>query len=139
MPASDQAFETECIHGRSADVHQDPPPRGARGVVRGFPLRCGGGANTGWKTAVTLTATGVTANAGIEGARLGKNSPAPARGATEPCANTPGDVARAQRRSKVLQWSIAVSTGALLVMTAQQGEQQEPSQIVAGILQNARS
>jgi hypothetical protein len=99
----------------------------------------GAGANTGLKTAITLAAMGVTAYAGIEGAKLGKNSPAPAQGATEPSAATPHDVAQAQRRLKVLQWSIPALTGVLLVLTAQQGEQQKPSQIAKGLLQSVRS
>lgn len=99
----------------------------------------GAGSNTVVKTVITLAAMGVTAYAGLEGAKLGKNSPAPAEGATEPSAGTPDEVAQAQKRLKVLQWSIPALTGILLVMSAQQGEQQKPSQIAKGILRSVRS
>lgn len=99
----------------------------------------GARSNTTIKSVLTLAAMGVTAYSGLQGAKLGKNSPAPAHGATEPSAATPEDVASAQRRLKVLQWSIPALTGVLLVMTAQQGEQQKPSQIAKGILQSVRS
>jgi hypothetical protein len=99
----------------------------------------GAGANSVVKSVITLAAMGVTAYAGLEGAKLGKNSPAHAQGATEPSAATPDDIAAAQRRLKVLQWSIPALTGILLVMTAQQGEQQKPSQMAKGLLRSVVS
>ena len=38
------------------------------------------------------------------------------------------NVARIQRRLRVLQWATPVLTGALVVLGAQQGEQQRPGQ-----------
>lgn len=99
----------------------------------------GVGANSAVKGVITLAAVGVTAWSGIEGAKLAKGSPAPAQGATEPSAATPDDVAGAQQRLKVLQWSIPVLTGVLLVLSAQQGEQQKPSQVVRGFLRTVVS
>jgi hypothetical protein len=92
--------------------------------------------NTVVKAVLTLAAMGVTAYSGLEGAKLGKNSPTPAAGATEPSAETSQEVAQAQRRLKVLQWSIPVLTGVLVVMTAQQGEQQKPQEIAKGLLKS---
>ncbi|PRY14533.1 hypothetical protein [Kineococcus rhizosphaerae] len=99
----------------------------------------GAGQNTALKTVLTLAAMGVTAYSGLQGAKLGKNSPAPAAGATEPNEQTPHEVAQAQKRLKALQWSIPALTGVLLVMTVQQGEQQKPSQIAKGLIERVRS
>ncbi len=96
----------------------------------------GAGANTAVKTALTAAALGITVWSGIEGARLGKETPTPAAGATEPTGGTDEHTASAQRRLKVLQWSIPALTGVLLVLTSQQGEQQKPRQIAAGVVKN---
>ncbi|MEW1957805.1 hypothetical protein [Kineococcus sp. NPDC059986] len=49
-------------------------------------------------------------------------------------ANRGRDVAAAMKKLKVLQWTIPALTGVLLVLTAQQGEQQKASQVVKGLL-----
>lgn len=115
---------------------------GGIGLIAGNAGRVAGQkgttANTTVKAVLTLAAMGVTAYSGLQGAKLGKNSPAPAHGATEPSSRTPQEVAEAQRRLKLLQWSIPALTGVLLVLTAQQGEQQKPSQIAQGLLARVR-
>ena len=45
-------------------------------------------------------------------------------GATEPTSDASSELANAQRQLKLVQWAIPVVTGALLVLGAQQGEQQ---------------
>lgn len=90
--------------------------------------------NSAVKTVVTLAAVGVTAWSGLEGARLGKDSKAPANSGVEPNQDTPPDVAASMKKLKVLQWTIPALTGVLLVLTAQQGEQQKASQVVKGLL-----
>lgn len=54
-------------------------------------------------------------------------------GATEPAPSTPDDVARAQQQLRYLQWTVPVLTGAIIVLGAQQGEQQRPREILAGL------
>ncbi|ABS02302.1 hypothetical protein [Kineococcus radiotolerans] len=98
----------------------------------------GAGTNTVVKAVITLAAMGVTGYSGLQGVKLGKNSPAAAEGTTEPSAQTPEEAAAAQRKLKYLQWAIPALTGVLLVMTAQQGEQQKPSEIVKGLLGSHR-
>lgn len=90
--------------------------------------------NTVVKSVVTVAAIGVTAYSGLQGAKLGKEAPVHAEGATEPSALTPPETASAQRKLRVLQWSIPVLTGILLVLSSQQGEQQKPSQVLKGFL-----
>jgi len=116
---------------------------GGVGLIAGnsgrVAAQSGARSNTALKAVITLAAMGVTAYSGLEGAKLGKNSPTPAEGATEPSAQTSHEVAQAQQRLKVLQWSIPVLTGVLLVMSAQQGEQQKPKELAKGLLKSVRS
>ena len=88
--------------------------------------------NTAVKIAVTATALGVTALSGFLGAKAAQGDGYAAEGATEPAPSTPSDVASAQRRLRYLQWVQPVLTGAIVVLAAQQGEQQRPTQILAG-------
>ena len=50
---------------------------------------------------------------------------------TEPDESTSEDLAAAQRLQRALQWATPMLTGTLLVLAAQQGEQQRP---FAGLL-----
>jgi hypothetical protein len=58
-------------------------------------------------------------------------------GGTVPAENTPDDVARTQQRLRILQWATPVLTGALVVLGAQQGEQERPSQRIRSWRKNA--
>jgi hypothetical protein len=58
----------------------------------------------------------------------------PVEGGTTPSAETPPEVAGAQRRLNKLQWAIPALTGSLLVMDALMGEQQRPSQAASGFV-----
>lgn len=88
----------------------------------------GVGANTAVKTALTLAALGTTAWSGLLGAKLGSAADVKTEGGTVPAEDTPDDVARIQCRLRILQWATPVLTGALVVLGAQQGEQQRPGQ-----------
>jgi len=87
------------------------------------------------KTAVTAGALAATAYARVLGQKMIKAGDVPVDGATDPSAQTPPDVAGAQRKLSVLQWAIPALTGALLVMDALMGEQQRPSQAASGFVQ----
>jgi hypothetical protein len=88
----------------------------------------GVGANTAVKAGLTLAALGTTAWSGLLGAKLGRAGDVKAEGGTVPAEDTPDDIARTQRRLRILQWATPVLTGALVVLGAQQGEQQRPDQ-----------
>ncbi|WP_308469804.1 hypothetical protein [Kineococcus rubinsiae] len=90
--------------------------------------------NTIVKGALTLVAMGVTAYSGTQGARLGKESPTPAASGVDPNSATSPEAASAQKQLKLLQWSIPALTGILLVLGAQQGEQQKPTEMKKGLL-----
>jgi hypothetical protein len=90
------------------------------------------------KLVVTGAALAATALSGALGAKAAQGSNHPVEGATEPSAATPPDVAKAQQQLKYLQWALPVLTGTIVVLGAQQGEQQRPSQILEGLTRRVR-
>ncbi len=87
------------------------------------------------KTAVTVGALAATAYARTLGQKMIKAGDVPVEGGTDPSAQTPAEVAGAQRKLSTLQWIIPALTGSLLVMDALMGEQQRPSEVTAGFVQ----
>ena len=53
---------------------------------------------------------------------------------TEPVAQTPADVAAAQRQLAMLQWAVPALTGALVVVSALAGEQQRGGNVMHGFV-----
>ncbi len=88
--------------------------------------------NTFAKTAVTAVAVAVTAYSGVLGKKVNERQDNPTEGATEPSAAADKELASVQKQLKYCQWAIPALTGALIVMGAQQGEQQRPAQQVMG-------
>lgn len=88
--------------------------------------------NTAAKLAVTGAALGATAYSGALGAKAAQGEGHPAEGATEPSSSTPDQAAAAQKQLRYLQWALPVLTGTILLLGAQQGEQQRPSQMISG-------
>jgi hypothetical protein len=86
------------------------------------------------KTAVTAGALAATAYARALGQKMISAGDVPVDGGTDPSAQTPPEVADAQRRLNKLQWAIPALTGTLLVMDALMGEQQRPSQAASGFV-----
>jgi hypothetical protein len=105
-----------------------------RDRVRG---QAGAGTNTLVKSALTAAAIGTTAWSGALGARLAQQPPEPADSGAVPNAATPRPTARIQQQLRVLQWVTPVLTGALVVLGAQQGEQQRPAALAAGTAKQA--
>jgi hypothetical protein len=89
--------------------------------------------NTVTKIVITGAALGATVVSGLLGAKTAQGDGHPTEGATEPAASTPNDVAAAQKSLRYLQWALPLLTGALVVLGAQQGEQQRPGQVVSGV------
>jgi len=84
------------------------------------------------KTGITVAALAATAYARALGQKVMDAGDVPVEGGTDPAAETPPEVAGAQRKLNVLQWAIPALTGTLLVLDAKMGEQQRPSQVSAG-------
>ena len=87
------------------------------------------------KVAVTAAAGAASVAAGLAGATILKHSDEGGVGVTEPGAGASDELKTAQRAEKVLQWAIPLLTGVLIVLGAQQGEQQRPA---AGFVESAR-
>jgi CBS domain-containing protein len=90
------------------------------------------------KTALTGLALAATGYSRALGAKLQHVGDVPVEGGTTPTSGTPEEVAKAQRQLDVLQWVIPGLTGATLVLNAQMGEQQRPTNVTTGLLQGAR-
>ena len=93
----------------------------------------GVGANTAVKTLLTGAAIATTAYSGVLGAKILAAGPVHAESGTVSSAATPDDVAATQSQLRVLQWVTPVLTGLLVILGAQQGEQQRPAQVAAGL------
>ena len=89
--------------------------------------------NTVTKIVLTGAALAATAYSGALGTKVAQADGHSVAGATDPAGSTPKEVAAAQQQLRYLQWALPVLTGALVVLGAQQGEQQRPSQILAGV------
>jgi len=87
--------------------------------------------NANAKFWVTVVAGVTTLYSALVGARMAKHADEGAESVTQPGATTSPKLASAQRQQRVLQWLIPIFTSVLIVLTAQQGEQQRP---VAGLL-----
>lgn len=90
----------------------------------------GARANTAVKTALTAAAVGLTAYSGALGRKVAKHSHEGAVGATEPSAENSEELQKTQQRLRGTQWAIPAVTGALVVLSAVQGEQQRPQSLV---------
>jgi hypothetical protein len=90
-------------------------------------------ANTLTKIMLTAAALGATFYGKILGAKTVHGDGHSVEGATQPSSSTPDDIAAAQKQLRYLQWVLPVLTGAIVVLGSQQGEQQRPGQILAGV------
>jgi hypothetical protein len=95
-------------------------------------LQSGTRANTAVKAALTGVALGVTAYSRVLGRKVDEAGYVLAEGGAKPASETPNEVAKAQQQLRMLQWVIPAITGAMVVLTSQQGEQQRPAKILAG-------
>lgn len=94
----------------------------------------GAGTNTAIKAALTGVALASTAFSGWKGAVVAKAGLVPAEGGVIPAEDTPPEVASAQQQLRVAQWVTPAVTAVLIVLAAQQGEQQRPTQLLARLL-----
>lgn len=89
----------------------------------------GVGANTVIKSVLTVAALGTTAYSGILGAKIATEAgSAPVEGGTVPSIDTPDNLAKVQQQQRILQWVTPALTGGILILGAQQGEQQRASE-----------
>jgi hypothetical protein len=70
----------------------------------------------------------------VLGSRISAHTHVAAESGTEPTAQTPADVAKAQKQLAMLQWAVPVVTGALVVISSFAGEQQRASEVHKGLV-----
>lgn len=99
----------------------------------------GATANTAVKAALTVAAAGLTAYAGALGKKVYQHQDEGGVGATEPSPLASTELQKAQKQLKAVQWAIPAVTGVLVVMGAQQGEQQRPQSLVRNQLSRLTS
>lgn len=85
-----------------------------------------GRVNTVVKLSLTVVAAGASLWSGLLGRTIGQHADEGADGVTEPRAGDSAELTTALRQQKVLQWVLPAMTGVLIVLAAQQGEQQRP-------------
>lgn len=90
--------------------------------------------NTIVKAALTGVALAATAFSGWKGKIVADGGNFPTDGAVIPSTDTPAKVASAQQQLRVAQWVTPVVTAVLVVLSAVQGEQQRPGQVIKGLL-----
>ncbi|HET9969216.1 MAG TPA: hypothetical protein VFQ68_13355 [Streptosporangiaceae bacterium] len=89
----------------------------------------GAAANALIKSVLTAAAIGTTVYSGILGAKIASEAgSAPVEGGTVPSEGTPDKVAKLLQQQRVLQWITPALTGGILILGAQQGEQQRASE-----------
>jgi hypothetical protein len=110
---------------------------GGAGLLRANRARAaaqsGVGASTVAKLVLTGAALAVTAYSRTLGKKLQHADGVPVDGGTDPAADTPPELARAQQQLDTCQWLIPALTGGITVLSALQGEQQRPDQQLSGI------
>lgn len=94
-------------------------------------------ANTVIKLMVTAGALAATTYSGYLGGKVAEQGRVHAVSGTQPSAATPPEVAGAQKKLRVVQWVIPALTGTIIVLGAQQGEQQKPREIALGFTKRA--
>ncbi|MBB3157212.1 hypothetical protein FHS07_000896 [Microbacterium proteolyticum] len=110
---------------------------GGVGLILGNKTRLAGQPearrNTIVKLAVTALAGGASVYAGALGATIWAHADEGGDGVTEPAETASHVLASAQKQQRIVQWVIPALTGILIVLGAQQGEQQRPA---AGLLRS---
>lgn len=90
-----------------------------------------GRTNSVVKTLVTVVAGGATLWSALLGRTIAAHADEGADGVTEPGNGASTELRSAQRQQRIMQWVLPAATAVLIVLGAQQGEQQRP---FAGLL-----
>jgi hypothetical protein len=94
----------------------------------------GVGRSTAIKTVATGAALGTAAWSAVLNRKMAAAGDVPVKGATEPGAGTPPDVAKTQQQLKVNQWLNPLISGTIIVLSAWHEEQQRTTQVVPGVV-----
>jgi uncharacterized membrane protein len=86
-----------------------------------------------WKTGLAAATVATTMYAARLGRQLAEAEGTPVASGTTPSSETPDDIASKQRRLKMVQWAVPAEVAALIAMSATQGEQQRPENVLEGV------
>jgi hypothetical protein len=86
-----------------------------------------------WKTGLAAATVGTTMYAARLGRELAEAEGTPVVSGTTPSEETPDDIASKQRRLKMVQWAVPAQVAALIALSATQGEQQRPENVLEGV------
>lgn len=104
---------------------------GGVGLILGNQTRLAGQPEARHNTAIKIVVTGLAAAAslyaGLLGARIWRHADEGGEGVTEPAETASAALASAQTQQRIVQWVIPALTGTLIILGAQQGEQQRPA------------
>lgn len=110
---------------------------GGIGLILGNKTRLAGQSEARHNTAIKLVATGLalaaSVQSGLLGTKIARHADEGGEGVTEPSAASSPALAYAQKQQRILQWIVPALTGLLIILGAQQGEQQRPA---AGLLRS---
>jgi uncharacterized membrane protein len=86
-----------------------------------------------WKTGLAAATVGTTMYAAHLGRQLAEAEGTPVASGTTPSEQTPDDIASKQRRLKMVQYAVPAQVAALIALSATQGEQQRPENVLEGV------
>ena len=103
---------------------------GGIGLIAGNKTRLVGQQESRTNTAIKIVVTGLagasTLASGVLGKKISDHADEGGRGVTEPGSESSPELSSAQRAQKVLQWVTPALVLVVIVLGAQQGEQQRP-------------
>lgn len=82
----------------------------------------------------TIAAAGVTLYSATLGPKVDKHSDEGGTGATEAASGASDELKSAAAKLRVVQWSIPILTGVVIILNAAHGELQRPAAVAKGIL-----
>ncbi|GAA4777185.1 hypothetical protein [Citricoccus nitrophenolicus] len=88
------------------------------------------------KAGVTVAGAAVTLYSGMLGKKVDELSQQGAEGATEPSPTASPELEKAQQQLRALQWAIPAFAGTVIVLGAQHGEMQRPTNVKKGLLKH---
>lgn len=104
---------------------------GGIGLILGNKTRLAGQPEARENTALKLVTTGLAIVAsvwvGLLGTQIARHADEGGESVTEPTATSSSALATAQKQQRIGQWITPALTGVLIVLAAQQGEQQRPA------------
>ncbi|GAB3527643.1 hypothetical protein GCM10027402_28360 [Arthrobacter monumenti] len=92
-------------------------------------------ANTVVKSVITVAGMAATLYSGVLGKKVAKLANEGGAGATKPRPGASKELASAQKQLQMLQWSLPLFSGAVIILGAREGELQRPQSLISRLTQ----